>query len=1027
MNTSRRSLAHRLMKSATCSNVNTATISERTHASAWPILGALSLWIVTQGLSAQDASPADAPAPNPVAQAAPAPADAGAANSEDIQLSFQGANIDMVVQWLAKVTGKSVIKHPRAQCQITIVSSKAIKNRDALNLLYRALSLEGFNVIESSKSILIVPDGQEPKMNPELVDASRKEIPEGRQRLIKIFPLKHLQPGEIKEKLKVVLSEKAIVDLDERAQQLVVTDYNDNLRLVAEMIQELDVPSASESTVEIYPLKYAEGDEIANLLGLILNAQTGSSPSSGGRSSSSGGGPMPMPAPESQPPGANSANKPGGSAASGVKIWPDKIANRLIITTPKSKWDEIKRLIDLLDTQKPQDVSVRVLPLKHVNAAELMKEIGPLYQKMSGKSMKEVIEVAANEKSNSLIVLASEANFQGIQKLVQSLDTDDAQDKVIKTFALTNADAEDVAKQLQDLVQESKTSSRYFYFYSSSENQRTKKTSVVADRRRNSVIVQGAPSAMEGIEKMIKELDEPVGDKSLAPKIIRLKYVGAVDLEEVLNELFLKKTQPRTYWFYDDDPPETPNRDVGRLYGKVRITSEPYSNSLIITSNSPENLSAVEEVIRELDVPSQAGETTLRVPLKFAESINIASSLNILFAKGGSPPLRQVPQQGNPGDNRNQQQQNNGAQGNFILEKETKEDAYFPWLGGQAENFRSGDGKANPRQVSDLVGRVRVVPDRRSNSLLITANMHFFPQVMKLINEMDAPTAQVLIEARIIEVSSDFRDKLGIRWSADGQNAFSAEDKDDALLVGGSKGAAAGSPAILGSFRKVFTGNTGSGSLKSGVFDASMNLDVLVQFLRKNTDATVMAEPQLNIADNELGKLFVGAQVPFISGSLNTDVGGRNDTFQYKDVGVILEVTPHINSSDEVALKVRVESSSIRNGETLFGGAILDTRNFRTDLMMKSGETLVLGGIIQKENQNVVRKVPVLGSIPGLGWAFKKKDKVTRDVELMVFLRPMVTRTPEQARELLREVEKKTPRIQQANEPEQPDEKKKKK
>ena len=119
-----------------------------------------------------------------------------------------------------------------------------------------------------------------------------------------------------------------------------------------------------------------------------------------------------------------------------------------------------------------------------------------------------------------------------------------------------------------------------------------------------------------------------------------------------------------------------------------------------------------------------------------------------------------------------------------------------------------------------------------------------------------------------------------------------------------------------------------------------------------------------------------------------------------------------------MALKVRVESSSIRNGETLFGGAILDTRNFRTDLMMKSGETLVLGGITQKEIQNVVRKVPILGSIPGLGWAFKKKDKVTRDVELMVFLRPVVTRTPEQARALLLEVEKRTPRIQQALDPE---------
>jgi general secretion pathway protein D len=136
-------------------------------------------------------------------------------------------------------------------------------------------------------------------------------------------------------------------------------------------------------------------------------------------------------------------------------------------------------------------------------------------------------------------------------------------------------------------------------------------------------------------------------------------------------------------------------------------------------------------------------------------------------------------------------------------------------------------------------------------------------------------------------------------------------------------------------------------------------------------------------------------------------VGGRNDTFQYRDVGIILEVTPRINSSNEVALRIRTESSSIRNGETLFGGAILDTRNFRTDLMVKDGETVVLAGIIQREQNDTTRKIPGLGSIPGLGWAFKKKDKIAREVELMVFLTPRVTRSPEQARELMRETREK--------------------
>jgi general secretion pathway protein D len=212
---------------------------------------------------------------------------------------------------------------------------------------------------------------------------------------------------------------------------------------------------------------------------------------------------------------------------------------------------------------------------------------------------------------------------------------------------------------------------------------------------------------------------------------------------------------------------------------------------------------------------------------------------------------------------------------------------------------------------------------------------------------------------------------------------------------------------------RFLAGGGGGNGLDTGVLDSTLNLDFLIQFLKKTTDATVLAQPQLNVSDNQIGKLFVGAQVPFISSSLNTPEGGRNDSFQYKDVGVILEVTPHINNSQEVALRIHAESSNIRSGQTLFGGAILDTRNFHTELLVKDSQTAVLAGIIQREESETIRKVPFLGDIPILGWLFKKKDKLSRNVELMVFLRPRITRTPEEAQALMQEIEEKTPQIQE--------------
>ena len=323
------------------------------------------------------------------------------------------------------------------------------------------------------------------------------------------------------------------------------------------------------------------------------------------------GMPMPSPSPAPSPGSASPASANGGQ----VKIWVDKTSNQLIVAAPRSRMEEIADLLEVLDTEETQDVTIRVIPLQNVSAEDLVKEIGPLYQKMGAQSAKDRIEITANNRSNSLIVLSSESNFEAIQKLVTALDKEEAQEKMLRAFTLVNADAEDVAEQLQELQQDQGSQNRYpFYIFSSSMNRQQTQTSVVADRRRNAVLVQAPPAEMEQIEELIRVLDAPISDNSLTPKIFRLQFISATDLEDVLNELFLKKQQEqRSYWsYYDYYGDQDTQGEGGKLYGKVRITSEPYSNSLIVTANSPESLAAVEAVIRELDSPSQAGETTMR-------------------------------------------------------------------------------------------------------------------------------------------------------------------------------------------------------------------------------------------------------------------------------------------------------------------------------------------------------------------------------------------------------------------------------
>jgi type II secretion system protein D len=745
--------------------------------------------------------------------------------------------------------------------------------------------------------------------------ASQTEVPGGRQRLFRVFTLQHVQAADLSEKIKSVLSEKATVVTDDRANLMVVTDYNDNLAAAAALVTALDV-------------------------------------------------------------------------------------------------------------EKNDDVTVRVIPLKNVSAQDLAKQVQPLYQKLTGKQSKELIEVSASQSANSLMVLSSGASFREIEKFAVSLDTSDAQEKVMKTFELKNADAQDVARQLQDLSKDQGNNSpfRIFYFGGNPNQDESKKLGIVADRRRNAILVQAPPAAMQQISSIIASLDEPVNDNALAPQIIPLRYVSAGDIEDVLNELFLRKNAQRPYYYYfDEAPEETADRDVGRLYGKVRITSEPASNALIIAANSQENLNAVIEVVKKLDRPSEAGDTTFHIKLNFGNAAKIANRINILFAKGGSPALR-APNQPNQNNGTSTPQQPATAQGSsptddFNLEQVVKEDPYYSWLGGQPDNPRgSSSSRAGDRPASDLVGRVRVVPNELSNSLLVTANMHLFTQVSRMIEEMDVPPAEVLIDAKLLQVSANYLDNMGVRYSPNGSQVFSGTDYQNSLMpqLGGNYQKGVGgpttvnTPASSGTAASVAQAMT---SLRSGVLTGNMSMDFLIQFLQQKTDATVISEPQITISDNDMAKLFVGQQVPIITGSQQPAVGGLQENFTYRNVGVILEVEPHINQTGDVSLRVRAESSTIDPTQTIQGQVVIDTAQFRTELTAKAGETLVLGGIIQKQITKSTYKTPVLGSIPGLNYLFGKKDKSGNRVELLVFLRPKVVRTPEQARVLLEETRKHTPLI----------------
>ncbi len=935
------------------------------HSAACKCLVGLVVCVVTTGvLSAQNGDVVPATAADGASTAVDADADV-----DLVQLSFSGASIEVVTTWLAEATGKSLIKHKDVKCSLTIMSSQKLGRREAISLVYDALALEGYTAVENHTVVYIVPEKEAGKVSAEVMNGGPDTLA-GRQIGVRFFELKYAKAALLGAKIKAILSKDATLQVDERANKIVVKDYVFNVRLVSELLRQLDIPTEADSVTKVYTLKHTQADQIAPLLASVF----------------AGASPKPKVA---KPRNPKAPKKAASTATAGVIILSDSYSNRVIVTAPAEQIVEIKKLLDTLDTEKPADVTVRVIGLAHVDAEELVRDLRNMYGKIRGSSVKDTIEISSNERSNSLIVLSSESNYNQIVELVRSLDTEDAQQKSTMTFHLEHADPEEIVTQLEDLFEDT-SNNNYNWGWGGRRNSSSQgKVRFVPNRRRSEVIAIGPSTLLDRVKETIEMLDEPVDEEYLAPKIYQLKFVAADDIKTVLDELFDDKSEDRPYWY---DGPSEDSSGVGRLSGKVKFATEPYSNSIIVTTNSDENFSVVESLLKQLDTQFPDREATFNISLNHAKAITVANSLNILFARQGAPGFRRQPaNRNNNNNNRNRNSNENTSAEGFELDDDDEVEVFYPWLGGQSgNNNRGGRGGRVDRPVSDLIGKVRIVPDNRTNALLVTTAPHFIHQVRQVVSELDIATPQVLIEAKIIEVSLDDRDRMGIRWGPSPLN-LDPDDLDNSVVGLGSS-----------INRETYVGSMLAGAMREGTISGAVNLDALVQFLRKSADSRVRAEPRLNVGDNERGKLFVGSRIPFIENTITTDTGGQNATFEYQDVGIILEVTPNINANDEVALKVRVEASQIRAGETLFGGAIVDTRNYKTELTVQNEEILVLGGIIQREQTDVVRKIPILGDIPILGALFRKRDTVDREVELMVFLRPIVTRSPADVRAMMK-------------------------
>lgn len=401
---------------------------------------------------------------------------------------------------------------------------------------------------------------------------------------------------------------------------------------------------------------------------------------------------------------------------------------------------------------------------------------------------------------------------------------------------------------------------------------------------------------------------------------------------------------------------------------RVTVVADERTNSVLVTGDKTDRL-RYRALITHLDTPLEEGGDTQVRYLRYTNAVDLATKLQSQYS--GSGP--------------------------------------------QAAAAGGGKDAVPPAQR----GEVSIWADESTNALIITAPPKTMKSMMQVIDKLDIRRAQVMVEAIIVEVTSDKAAELGVTWAVgdrDLNNAVGLTKFDSTTGVSGIGGAILGGGGTGGG-----TGGTGgaggAGAIGSLVGNgltmgvgrlggSGLNFVALIEALESDGSSNIIGTPILVTLDNEEAQIEVGQEVPFVTGSF-TNTGGNGgggaggsvnpfQTIQREQVGLTLKLTPQINEGNAVRLKIEQEISSILPSSQAVD-LITSNRSINTSVIVEDGGTLVLGGLIQDQVTEKEQRVPILGSIPLLGALFRSNTTTKAKTNLMVFIRPTILRDNVQA------------------------------
>ncbi len=335
----------------------------------------------------------------------------------------------------------------------------------------------------------------------------------------------------------------------------------------------------------------------------------------------------------------------------------------------------------------------------------------------------------------------------------------------------------------------------------------------------------------------------------------------------------------------------------------------------------------------------------------------------------------------------------------YYLENATAEDLAKVLQELPAKQQSPAKGK---KQAPLISGDVIIKADKATNSLIIMAEKDDYLVLEEIIKKLDIPRAMVYIECLIMEVNVNKEFNLGTEWQAGGKTDYDGQSKTG-FFGGGFGGGGESNYSNLGGMP-----DTGSVSFPSGfslgVFGEFVtiggisfpNLAAVIQAYKKDKDVHILSTPQILTTDNEEASITVGKNIPYQTRSAAEGVTETYSSYEYKDVGITLKITPQISKDRMVRLNISQEVTKLESTSGEFRPTTLK-RTIDTTVIVKDKNTVVIGGLIDDSFSNIEYMVPCLGNIPVLGWAFKSMSKSNDKTNLFIFLTPHVIKNPAEA------------------------------